>query len=151
MNNSLRLLSALLILLVSFSLQLFLRESIGNTPDFLLGALLTLSFFMGVGEFFFLLGSTVAMIFWQPNLTLEISMWVIVALLIFYLRRFFPWHPILGSALVPLGGVFLFYAGIGSTLFVGHIMAIVQDATLTAVYGIIVFQVFHFVYKPFAH
>ena len=141
-----KLFASLLILLLAFGFQYGVKTSFGWSPDFVLGTLITFSFFLGFIEILFLGAASALLLNWQPYFSPEILMFIILPILVFGVKKYFPWRMEINHLLSVFFGLVIFY-GISSygSLF-GNLTLFLKSAGWTLMFSAFVFQVFNYFY-----
>lgn len=142
-----KLLVSLLILFLSFSFQHGTKVLFGWSPDFALGVLVSLSFFLGVTELLFAALAGALLLNWQPYIGPELALLMILPLFAAGIREHLPWRAEINHLLSVFFALAVFY-GISSygSLFLENPVLFLKSAGWTLLFSAFVFQILNYFY-----
>ncbi len=123
-------------------LQLKLKPALGWTPDFLLVALIAVSFYSDLPQFIFLTALGVWFLNWQPGLHGSMLFYAAIPLAVFFLRQFLPWRPWFVNLILGLLGIAVFYFGAaGYAALAAEPRVLLEDIFWSSLFGFAVFLI----------
>lgn len=132
---------ALLLLLLATGLQFQTGRITGLWINFVFSfaivAALSLDFF----EFLFLLTLSIFILNWQPILGMEITLVAILPLVVFFLKKFLPWHGWLNNLLLVFICELFLYLVIAPAYFFGNAGFFLKDVFASLIFGAIAFKI----------
>ncbi len=143
-----KLFASLFVLLLASGFQYGAKALFGWSPDFVLGVLITFSFFLGYIEILFIGALSALLLNWKPYVSPEIFMLIALPLLVFGIKRYFPWRIELSHLLSVFFGIAVFY-GISNygSLFANPALFL-KSVFWTLVFVALIFQIFSHFYPP---
>jgi hypothetical protein len=133
-----RFLSAVVLLLVAFILQFFLATA-GVFMNFFFATLIACAFLFSFWELLVLVLLAVFIVNWQPAVNVEIMIFALYPLAVFFLRGFAHLQLWLKNLIAIFVGIFLLYAVLGGRAFLFHPTVFLIDVLGGMVFGSAVF------------
>jgi len=147
-------LTSLFIVILAFLLQVKLGVLLDLQPSLVLASLITISFFVGFLELAFLVLLSILILNWQPAISLEISIYLILPLALFFFRKvIFPLESWVSNFLYILVGLLIFYLASNFSLIIEDFrllfgdFVILKDLIVSMLFGFFIFQLFNYIYR----
>lgn len=142
-----KLFASLLVLLFASGFQYGTKALLGWSPDFVLGILITFSFFLGFIEILCMSLIGALILNWQPYVGPEILMLIALPLLVFGIKKYFPWRIEINHLLSIFFVLAVFYGVSNYGSLLSNSALFLKSAGWTLVFGAFVFQTFNYFYK----
>lgn len=139
--------ASFLILLLTFGFQYSAKTLFGWSPDFVLGTLVTFSFFLGFIEMVCMGVISALFLNWQPQFSPEIVMLIALPLLVFEIKKYFLWRVEINHIFSIFFTLVLFYSVLNYGSLFSNPALFLKSAGWTLVFSAFVFQIFNYLYR----
>ena len=133
-------LTAFIFLVIGIILQLSIGGAINVWFNFSLAALIVATFFLNFLELLVLILLAVFILNWQPAFSLEMALYVVLPLLVLWLRKFLPLKSWLGNLLAIFVCFLFFYLVIDARFLLVAPAVFLRDIAGGLVFGAIFFK-----------
>ncbi len=135
---TLKLTAGLLILFVAFALQGWLASE-GWRLDLVFPALITFAFLFSFWEMLLLTLLGVFILNWQPAASVEILIFAIVPVAVYFSKHILPWQPWAENLFMIALGTLLLYAIVAGSAFMHYLGALTDDLAAGLIFGTLIF------------
>ncbi|MDR3581782.1 MAG: hypothetical protein P4L67_00720 [Candidatus Pacebacteria bacterium] len=125
---------AILILFLACALQFWLGSA-GIFVNLILAALVAFAFFFGIFEMAVFVLFAVFVVNWQPALSIEMALFVLIPLAAFAFRKFFAWSAWAGIPVMIAGGFLVLYLAVAPHTFATNLSVFVLDLVGSLIFG----------------
>lgn len=132
-----------LILASAFLLQVRLDAVWGMKINFVLAALITISFHADFMETLIFILFGIFLLNWQPAWSLEMAVFAALPLIFFFVKNIFPWKNWLSAPLAITLGAFSVYLLFGMNLFIAQPAIFLADLAGELVFGLLALAIFN--------
>lgn len=134
-----RFILALLFLTLAFVMQ-FWFASFGLFINFILAALITLSFLFDIWDVLFFILAAIFIVNWQPAFSVEIVLFAALPLAAFFINRYSSSEPWAANLACIFFGLLILYLASAPSLFLAEWKIFLTDLVSCLIFGSIVFS-----------
>jgi len=136
--KALRLVAAIAILFFAATLQ-FLLASTGIFVNILFATLIAFAFLFAFWEVFFFILIAIFIINWQPRVSGELVIFIVVPLVAFFIHKFFSWQGWAGNVIAIIFGTLMLYLVFAPGMYFRGISVLLVDLLASVSFGSAVF------------